>query len=221
VVSNGTDAPVEDLDPIPNYYASVTPQDEGRQGVLSRPAHEPHGRAEVMTLAPAYAAIQEDSRGSLKVGKLADVTVLSKDITTIPEDESSPPTSFTRSWAERFCTSEALTTTRAPTSLASARRRLLLLRHMPPELVEKAARRPVESIGQLAAGVAGHRPEPRPCRLRAAHVVGHARATLFLRPHGRRWCSRRALHAASRQALRRDGAAGHVGQEALRHARRA
>ena len=40
-----------------------------------------------MTLNPAYAAFQEDSRGSLKVGKLADVTVLSKDITAVPEEE--------------------------------------------------------------------------------------------------------------------------------------
>jgi predicted amidohydrolase YtcJ len=40
-----------------------------------------------MTLNPAYAAFQEDSRGSLKVGKLADVTVLSKDITAVPDDQ--------------------------------------------------------------------------------------------------------------------------------------
>jgi predicted amidohydrolase YtcJ len=39
------------------------------------------------TLSPAYAAFEESSKGSLKVGKLADMTVLSKDITTIPEDE--------------------------------------------------------------------------------------------------------------------------------------
>jgi predicted amidohydrolase YtcJ len=39
-----------------------------------------------MTLNPAYAAFQENSRGSLKVGKLADVTVLSKDITAVPDD---------------------------------------------------------------------------------------------------------------------------------------
>jgi predicted amidohydrolase YtcJ len=35
----------------------------------------------------AYAAFEEASKGSLKVGKLADVTVLSKDILTIAEDE--------------------------------------------------------------------------------------------------------------------------------------
>jgi predicted amidohydrolase YtcJ len=35
----------------------------------------------------AYAAFEEGIKGSLKVGKLADVTVLSKDILTIPENE--------------------------------------------------------------------------------------------------------------------------------------
>ena len=35
----------------------------------------------------AYAAFQEGSKGSLTVGKLADITVLSKDILTVPDDE--------------------------------------------------------------------------------------------------------------------------------------
>jgi predicted amidohydrolase YtcJ len=39
------------------------------------------------TINGAYAAFQERTRGSLKVGKLADMTVLSKDILTIPEDQ--------------------------------------------------------------------------------------------------------------------------------------
>jgi hypothetical protein len=39
------------------------------------------------TVNNAYAAFEEGVKGSLKVGKLADVTVLSKDILTIPEDD--------------------------------------------------------------------------------------------------------------------------------------
>ena len=35
----------------------------------------------------AYAAKEDTLKGSLAVGKLADITVLSKDIMTIPEDE--------------------------------------------------------------------------------------------------------------------------------------
>ena len=39
------------------------------------------------TIQNAYAAVEEDIKGSLKLGKLADITVLSKDILTVPEDE--------------------------------------------------------------------------------------------------------------------------------------
>jgi hypothetical protein len=40
-----------------------------------------------LTLGNAFAAFEEQIKGSLTVGKLADVTVLSKDITRVPEDE--------------------------------------------------------------------------------------------------------------------------------------
>ena len=39
------------------------------------------------TLDAAYAAFEQDIKGSLETGKLADVTVLSKDILTVPDDE--------------------------------------------------------------------------------------------------------------------------------------
>ena len=39
------------------------------------------------TINGAYAAFEEDIKGSLTPGKLADITVLSRDITTIPESE--------------------------------------------------------------------------------------------------------------------------------------
>lgn len=35
----------------------------------------------------AYAAFEEDIKGSIETGKLADITVLSRDILSIPEDE--------------------------------------------------------------------------------------------------------------------------------------
>ena len=87
VVSNGTDAPVEDVDPIANYYATVSRKT--KDGSVFYPDQR-MSRMEALkssTLDAAYAAFEEPSRGSLKAGKLADMTVLSKDITTIPEEE--------------------------------------------------------------------------------------------------------------------------------------
>jgi len=89
LVANGTDAPVEDVDPIPNYFATVTRR---RPGGAAFYPDQRMSRMEALksyTINGAYAAFQEDTRGSLKVGKLADMTVLSKDILTIPEEEIS------------------------------------------------------------------------------------------------------------------------------------
>jgi predicted amidohydrolase YtcJ len=87
VVSNGTDAPVEDVDPIANYYASVSRKT--REGKVFYPDQR-MSRMEALksyTFNGAYAAFEESSRGSLSVGKLADITVLSHDITTMAEED--------------------------------------------------------------------------------------------------------------------------------------
>jgi predicted amidohydrolase YtcJ len=87
VVSNGTDAPVEDVDPIANYFATVTRKTKAGSVFY---ADQRMSRMEALksyTLNAAYAAFEDDSRGSLKVGKLADITVLSKDITTIADED--------------------------------------------------------------------------------------------------------------------------------------
>jgi predicted amidohydrolase YtcJ len=87
VVGNGTDAPVEDVSPIACYYAAVSRR--LKDGTTFYPAQR-MSREEALrayTWNNAYAAFQEKLKGSLEVGKLADVTVLSKDILTIPEDQ--------------------------------------------------------------------------------------------------------------------------------------
>jgi predicted amidohydrolase YtcJ len=87
VVSNGTDAPVEDVDPIPNFYASVTRK--LKDGSTFYPDQR-MSRQEALrsyTRNAAYAAFEEGEKGTLAPGKLADVTILSKDILTIPDDE--------------------------------------------------------------------------------------------------------------------------------------
>ena len=87
VVTNGTDAPVEDVDPIPSFHCSVTR--EVRDGSTFFPANamtrEQALRA--YTLSNAYAAFEEDLKGSLTPGKLADIVVLSTNIMTAPADE--------------------------------------------------------------------------------------------------------------------------------------
>jgi hypothetical protein len=87
VIANGTDAPVEDVDPIPSYYASVSRK--LKDGTVFFPDQR-MSRIEALksyTINGAYAAFEENNRGSLKPGKYADITVLSKDILTVPEDE--------------------------------------------------------------------------------------------------------------------------------------
>jgi hypothetical protein len=87
VVTNGTDAPVEDVDPIASYYATVSRRTS--DGTVFFPEQR-MSRLEALrsyTLSGAYAAFEEDIKGSLTPGKLADITVLSKDIMTIDEDE--------------------------------------------------------------------------------------------------------------------------------------
>jgi hypothetical protein len=87
IVTNGTDAPVEDVDPIAGYYATVSRKT--KDGSVFYPAQR-MSRLEALrsyTISNAYAAFQESSIGSIKVGKYADAVVLSKDILAIPEDE--------------------------------------------------------------------------------------------------------------------------------------
>jgi predicted amidohydrolase YtcJ len=87
VVTNGTDTPVEDVDPIASFHASVT-----RVALDGTPFYPDQRmtREEALasyTINNAYAAFEEDSKGSIAPGKLADIVVLSKDIMTVPEAE--------------------------------------------------------------------------------------------------------------------------------------
>ena len=87
VVTNGTDAPVEDVSPIACYYATVSRK--LKDGSVFFPDQR-MSREEALrsyTVQNAFAAFEEQLKGTLKPGKLADITVLSRDILTIPEDE--------------------------------------------------------------------------------------------------------------------------------------
>jgi predicted amidohydrolase YtcJ len=87
LVANGTDAPVEDVSPIASYYSTVSRKLS--DGSVFYPDQR-MSRLEALksyTISPAYAAFEEESKGTLKVGKYADLVVLSKDILTVAESE--------------------------------------------------------------------------------------------------------------------------------------
>ena len=87
VICNGTDAPVEDVDPIACYYATVSRRTW--EGKVFFPDQR-MSRMEALrsyTINGAFAAFQEELLGSMTPGKLADITVLSKDIMTVAEEE--------------------------------------------------------------------------------------------------------------------------------------
>jgi len=86
IVGNGTDAPVESVDPIANYHAAVTRQ---TQDGVAFYGDQRMSRLEALrsyTVDNAFAAFEEALKGTLAVGKLADITVLNRDITTCPDD---------------------------------------------------------------------------------------------------------------------------------------
>jgi predicted amidohydrolase YtcJ len=89
-VVNGTDAPVEDVDAIKSFYASVTRQDEQGRPKGGFSPDQKLSREEALrsyTLDAAYGSFAEKDLGSIEAGKLADFTVLSKDILKVPDAE--------------------------------------------------------------------------------------------------------------------------------------
>jgi len=87
VIPNGTDAPVEDVSALASYYATVSRR--LKDGSVFFPDQR-MSRMEALrsyTINGAYTSFEEEIKGSLTPGKLADITVLSKDILTVPEEE--------------------------------------------------------------------------------------------------------------------------------------
>lgn len=88
-VVNGTDVPVEPLNPIASYYASVTRKTlegnpEGGYEPGQKMTREQALRS--YTLDAAYGAFEEGIKGSITEGKLADFTIFDQDLMTVPED---------------------------------------------------------------------------------------------------------------------------------------
>ena len=87
VVMNGTDPPVEEIDPIASFHCSVTRELPDGTIFLPEQAMTREQALRSYTLNNAFAAFEDDVKGSLTPGKYADITVFSKDLLTIPDDE--------------------------------------------------------------------------------------------------------------------------------------
>lgn len=90
IVPGGSDAPVERGEPLIEFYAAVARKDQkGFSGAGWHPeeAVTRDQALKMFTIWPAYAAFEDKLRGTIEVGKLADLSIFSADIMKIPEAE--------------------------------------------------------------------------------------------------------------------------------------
>jgi predicted amidohydrolase YtcJ len=90
IIAGGSDAPVERGEPMIEFYAAVARKSikgESGEGWHLEQAVSREQALKMFTIWPAYAAFEENDKGSIEPGKLADFTVLSQDIMTIPEPQ--------------------------------------------------------------------------------------------------------------------------------------
>ncbi|MBT8239336.1 MAG: amidohydrolase [Croceitalea sp.] len=90
IVALGTDFPVEHVSPFLTFYAAVARQDleqypEG--GFQMKDALSREETLKGMTIWAAYSNFEENDKGSIEVGKMADFVILSDDIMTVPTQE--------------------------------------------------------------------------------------------------------------------------------------
>ena len=89
-VSYGTDSPVEDLDPIANLHCAVCRQDLKHQpagGWIPAEKVDIYQAVDDYTISGAYNAFEEQTKGRLAPGYVADLVMLDQDIFHIPEEQ--------------------------------------------------------------------------------------------------------------------------------------
>jgi predicted amidohydrolase YtcJ len=87
IICNGTDATVEDINPIINFHAAVTRKLPDGSVFYPDQCMTRYQALRSYTIDAAYAGFEDTIKGSLTPGKLADLVVLSKDIMTVPDEE--------------------------------------------------------------------------------------------------------------------------------------
>jgi predicted amidohydrolase YtcJ len=89
-LANGSDFPVEDINPLYGYYALIARKDQKgwpAGGFQKEQAFTREEAIRAMTIWAARSAFEEDEKGSLEPGKLADFILTDEDLLTIPEEE--------------------------------------------------------------------------------------------------------------------------------------
>jgi len=87
IVTNGTDVPVEPIDPIASYYASVSRMMKTGERFYPQHVMNREEALRTYTINNAIAAFEEDIKGTLTPGKYADIVVLSQDLLTVEEEK--------------------------------------------------------------------------------------------------------------------------------------
>jgi predicted amidohydrolase YtcJ len=87
-IVNGTDVPVEKIDPFANFYASVTRKriDNGMEFFVDQRMTREQA-LKSYTIDAAYGAFEDHQKGSLEVGKFADITILDTNLLTCGDQE--------------------------------------------------------------------------------------------------------------------------------------
>jgi hypothetical protein len=87
IIPNGTDAPVEPLNPFPSLHATVTRKLADGTEFFPEQCMTIDEAIRSYTINGAYAAFEEQLKGSLTVGKLADMVVVDRDLREVPAAE--------------------------------------------------------------------------------------------------------------------------------------
>ena len=90
VIAGGSDCPIEEGNPIYEYYAAVTRTNHEGYPEGGWQPQEMLSRIEglqILTQGAAYSEFSENTRGTIEVGNEADLTILSDDMTTVPQDK--------------------------------------------------------------------------------------------------------------------------------------
>lgn len=87
VVTNGTDVPVEEVNPFASFYAAVTRKTNTGEAFYPEQCMSREQAIYSYTMANAYAAFEEKLKGSIEPGKYADLVLLTNNLLTCKEEE--------------------------------------------------------------------------------------------------------------------------------------